>query len=252
MDKKRFHDKVAVITGAARGIGFACAERFISEGARVVLVDIDDKGIEAARKLGSKAIFFKCDVSERAHVENAIGNLPKTHANIDILVNNAAASYRSDILTLTEDDFLLALKVNLLGAFHFTQLCARQMMQRTREGESAGAIVNIASINSLLAMPEAVAYCASKGALLQLTRASALALAPYGIRVNAVGPGSVATEGNTESLDRVSNRTPLGRFGTPEEIAGVVAFLASPDAAYITGEIIYVDGGRLVLNYTMR
>ncbi len=252
MDKKRFHDKVAVITGAARGIGFACAERFISEGARVALIDIDEKGADAARKLGSGAVFLKCDVGERAQIESAIARFPKTHADVDILVNNAAVPCRGDILALTEEDFLHALKVNLLGAFHFSQLCARQMMQRACEGNPPGTIINIGSINSVLAMPEATAYCASKGALLQLTRASALALAPYGIRVNAVGPGSVATERNTESLGRVSARTPLGRFGTPEEIAGVVAFLASPDAAYITGEIIYVDGGRLVLNYTAR
>jgi glucose 1-dehydrogenase len=145
------------------------------------------------------------------------------------------------------------IRINLTGTFVATQRAARTMVEKGIEG----AIVNMSSINAQVAIPTIPAYCASKGGVMQLTKAAALALAPHGIRVNAVGPGSIdtammaAVNANPEALARALSRTPLKRIGTAREVADIVAFLASPKASYVTGETIYVDGGRLALNYTV-
>lgn len=250
----RLKNKTAIVTGAARGIGLACAKRFIAEGAKIVLADIDEReGAAAVKALGSAAHFVCCDAGDTKQVAVLIAETEKTFGGIDILVNNAGIAHGADFLEVSEADFERVLRVNLKGAFLVAQAVAKNMVTRKKPG----AIVNMASINSTVAIPNQIPYSVSKGGLLQLTRAMALSLAPHGIRVNAIGPGSIMTDllksvgSDKEAKRRILSRTPLGRIGAPEEVASVAAFLASDDASYITGEIIYVDGGRLALNYTV-
>src|SRR6185295_7722914 len=234
---KRLEGKVAIITGAAKGIGLACAKRFVAEGAKVVLADVNEQqGTAEAKRLGSSADFVRCDVGDAKDVSN--------------LVTEAGKIFGADFLDLRESDFDKVLRVNLRGAFLVGQAVAKKMVEQVAEKKKPGTIVNMASINSTVAIPNQVPYSVSKGGLLQLTRTMALSLAPHGIRVNAIGPGSIMTEilaaiaTDRDAKRRILSRTPLARIGKPEEVASVAAFLASEDASYITGEIIYVDGGR--------
>ena len=173
---------------------------------------------------------------------------------IDVLVNNAGISHAADFLELSEADFDRVLSVNVKSYFLCSQFAARQMVARAVRG----AIINVSSVNGVLAIPNQVPYVVSKGAVNQLTKVMALALAPHGIRVLGIGPGTIATElaqkavlGSPAARQTILSRTPLGRLGEASEIARVIAFLASDLAAYMTGQTIYVDGGRLALNYTV-
>lgn len=252
-------DKVAIVTGAAHGIGLACARRFAEEGAKVVIADIDEQaGMQAAKDLGKHACFVRCDVGDSGDVSRLVAESARAFTgDIDILVNNAGIGIASEFLDVTEEDFDKVMRVNLKGSFLASQYAARKMVEQVKAGKKPGTIVNMASINAQVAIPKLASYSASKGGIVQLTRASALALAPHGIRVNAIGPGSILTRllqgtmANRDAKRATLSRTPLCRIGRPEEVAGVAAFLASEDASYITGEIIYVDGGRLALNYTV-
>ena len=254
-------DKVAVITGAARGIGLACATRFAQDGAKVMLADIDeDAGESAAKELrdqGHEATFISCDVSERLDVRNLVKQTVSNYGAIDVLVNNAGIIIGAEFLDLTEEDFDKVLAVNLKGAFLVGQAVARQMVKQLEDDRAPGSIINMSSINAVFAIPNQVPYTISKGGLNQLTKVMALSLADKGIRVNAIGPGSIMTEilkavaDDEEARRKILSRTPMGRIGIPEEIAGIAVFLASEDASYITGQTIYADGGRLPLNYTV-
>lgn len=250
----RLADKIAIVTGAARGIGLACAKRLAAEGAKVVLADIEEKqGASAAKALGTSAHFVRCDVGNAKDAAALAAETEKKFGGIDILVNNAGIVHGADFLDVKEADFERVLRVNLKGAFLVAQAVAKRMVAQKKRG----AIVNMASINAQVTNATLMSYSVSKGGVLQLTRAMALSLAPHGIRVNAIGPGSIMTDmlqsvaNDKDAKRRVLSRTPLARIGTPEEVASVAAFLASSDASYITGEIIYVDGGRLALNYTV-
>lgn len=257
----KLRDKVAIITGGSRGIGLACAQRFIAEGAKVVIADIEEDAGEAAVKdiveNGGEAIFVDCDVSERLDVRNLIAATMDAFGAIDILVNNAGIIIAADFLDLTEEDFDKVLKVNLKGSFLVGQAVARQMVKQIEAGGKPGAIINLSSVNAIFAIPNQVPYSVSKGGVNQLTKVMSQALAPLGIRVNAIGPGSIMTDmlatitTDDEARRKVLSRTPMGRIGEPSEIASVAAFLASDDASYITGQTIYPDGGRLGLNYTV-
>lgn len=252
--------KNAIVTGGARGIGYAIAKRFLSDGARVVMADVDEKAGEAAcdelSRLGDIR-FVAADVAERLDVRNLVANALDAFGDVDILVNNAGMSHKADFLELKEADFDRVMGVNLKGVFLCSQAVARHMVDRIGQGGDPGCIINISSINAVVGIADQVPYTASKGGVAQLTRVMALSLAPHGIRVNAVGPGSIMTDmlkavaTDREARERILSRTPLGRVGEPEEIAGVAAFLASNDAGYITGQTIYADGGRLPLNYTV-
>jgi len=261
-------ERVVIVTGAAKGIGYACARRFFEDGSRVVIADSDEAaGANAIQQLGaepSRAIFVACDVSDKLAVHNLIAETLSSFGRIDILINNAGIALKGGILDLTEEQFDEVLAVNLRGAFLVSKAVVTHMVNeienrddRSRLSERPYAIINMSSINDKVALPDYLAYTVSKGGLRQMTKSMALELAPYGIRVNAIGPGSVKTDmlgsvvGDQTAMARTLSRTPLGRVALPDEVAGVAAFLASEDASYVTGETIYVDGGRLALNYTM-
>ena len=249
--------KSVIVTGAARGIGFACAERFATDGARVVIADVlADEGEASAERLraaGGHARFVACDVGERAEVEALVATSVETNGGLDVLVNNAAVLHPADILELEEEDFDRVVRVNLKGYFLCGQAAARQMVRQGR----GGAIVNMSSIQATITNANLLSYAVCKGGVKQLTVAMALALAPHRIRVNAIGPGSIATDMVMQLISDdaarrvVMSRTPMGRLGEPAEIAAVAAFLASDEASYITGETINADGGRLGLNYVV-
>ena len=249
-------DKTAIVTGAAQGIGRAIAERFVREGARVVLSDINaDQGADTAVAVGEggEATFVACDVGDKAQAEALVAQTVERYGGVDVLVNNAGIIHTDEFLDLAEEDFDRVLRVNLKGAFLVGQAAARQMVARGR----GGAIVNMASVNAVLVIRNQIPYSVSKGGLNQLTRVMSLALAEHGIRVNAIGPGTIDSAmakvvmQNEEARRTIMSRTPLGRLGTVEEVASVALFLASDQSSYVTGQTIYVDGGRLPLNYTV-
>ena len=259
--------RVAIVTGAAQGIGEACARRLAADGASVSLWDVDAARGEALaaqlRESGATAGFVHCDVSRKPEVDAALAAVLQAHGRVDALVNNAGIFKAADFLDITEADWDAVIAVNLKGAFLVGQAVARAMVAQQRaEGAAAGtrplSIVNMSSVNGTLAIPSIASYNASKGGVDQLTRVMALALADHGIRVNAVAPGTIATDlaraavlGSEEARQRILGRTPLRRLGEPPEIAQVVAFLLSSAASYMTGEVVFVDGGRMALNYTM-
>ncbi len=261
-------DRVYIVTGAARGIGLACAQRLIDDGHNVVLADMDAAlGKRAGRDLAAeteRAIFVECDVSEPLAVHNLVAETLGAFGRIDGLINNAGIALEGGALDLSVENFDRVLAVNLRGAFLLSKAVARYMVKeiesredRSRLTDRPYAIVNMSSINDTVAIADYLAYTVSKGGLKQMTKAMALELAPYGIRVNGIGPGSIKTNmlagvvGDEAALDKIYARTPLGRIGQAEEIASVAAFLLSEDASYITGQHIYADGGRLALNYQM-
>lgn len=250
--------KVAVVTGAARGIGRACAERFLAEGAKVVLGDIDAAELKkCSAEIGTAetVLSIVTDVSKKDEVDALVAAAVAKFGRIDIMINNAGIAPVQDFLDISEADYDRVLAVNLKGAFMGTQAAARQMIAQGQ----GGVIINMSSINSGLANPRVATYAISKGGMNQVTSTAAVAFAHHGIRVAGVGPGTIATEmvmdgtfiDSDEMRQSILSRTPLGRLGTAAEIASVVAFLASDDASYITGETIYPDGGRRVLNYTV-
>jgi len=256
--------KGALITGAARGIGLACARSLGLSGARVMLADVDEKaGADAAKQLESEGIearFTKCDVGEKADVERAVSQVVSDFGRLDICVANAAIIRVGNFVDLSEEDFDAVIRVNLKGVFLTGQAAARQMVAQNagdpEDKKGGGAIINMSSVNGLMAIPSITAYNTAKGGVNNLTRNMALSLAQENIRVNAIGPGSINTEifkavsDDREKMKGILSRTPMGRVGEPSEIGDISVFLASPQSSYITGQIIYADGGRMALNYT--
>ena len=244
--------RVCIVTGGAQGIGEACIRRFARENAHVVIADIDDvRGSALASELGG--LFVHCDVGDKAQVDALVAQTMAAHGRIDVLVNNAGIFKAADFLDVSEADFDAVLRINLKGSFLVGQAVAREMAKT-----GSGSIINMSSVNAVLTIPTIASYNVSKGGINQLTRVMALALADKGIRVNAVAPGTIATElaakavlTSEEAKAKIMSRTPMKRLGQPSEIADTVAYLASNAASYITGEIVVVDGGRMTLNYTV-
>ncbi|ALL68414.1 3-oxoacyl-[acyl-carrier protein] reductase [Paraburkholderia caribensis MBA4] len=249
---ERFKGKVALVTGAAQGIGLACAQRLAQEGAFVIGADLQDAVLDEMKALGGFGI--KADMGVQADIAHLFDAALEKAGRLDVLVNNAAVTCPADFLEFKLEDFERVLRINLTSAFSASQRFARELVAR----KAPGAIVNMSSINGQVALPNQTAYVTSKGGLNQLTKVMAISLAQYNIRANAIGPGTILTEmskarvlATEESRRRILSRTPLGRPGETSEIASVAAFLASDDASYMTGQVLYVEGGRLALNYTV-
>ncbi len=253
----RLENKVAIVTGAARGIGLAIARRFAAEGARVVVADINQEGGSAAAEAieadGGAARFVACDVGDARQAVALVAAAVEAYGGLDVCVNNAGIISAAGFLEIEEDDFDRVLRTNLKGSFLVGQAAARHMV----EAGGGGSIINMSSVNGLMAIPTQAPYNVSKGGINQLTRVMALALADKGIRVNAIGPGTIRTEmAETIMVDdaarrMILSRTPMGRLGDVDEVARIALFLATEESSYITGQIIYCDGGRMALNYVV-
>jgi len=245
---------VAVVTGSSRGIGKAIALAMAQAGAHVVINylanrDLAEEVAREARAMGAQALVVGADVSQRADVERLFSQVLETFGRIDILVNNAAAFQPAvPVVDLPEEEWDRVIAVNLKGQFLCARAAARQMIQ-----QRSGVIINISSLGAQVVMHDMAAYCASKGGVETFTRALALELAQYGIRVNGIAPGHINTEENLAWVAEVSGREErfgariaLGRLGKVEEIASTAVFLASDDSGYITGQILYAEGGIMI------
>lgn len=250
-------DKVVVVTGAAQGLGLACAERFYADGAKVLLVDVQEAKLKAvAGKFGDRGAWWSGDLSKisKEMAAEIIAKALTAFGKVDVLINNAGIIHLADFVDFPEEEFDRIQRVNLKAPFLIGQSAARAMIGQGH----GGAIVNMSSINAILAIPNSVGYAVSKGGIKQLTAVMAVGLIAHGIRVNAIGPGTMLTDmvrnsvmASPEQRRTILSRTPSGRCGEPSEVASVASFLASEDASYIVGQTIYPDGGRLILNYTV-
>ncbi|WP_306142856.1 SDR family NAD(P)-dependent oxidoreductase [Roseibium sp. MMSF_3412] len=244
-----FEGRVAVITGAANGIGRSCAELFIERGGSLVLGDIDlDEGLKLQAELGDRALFLEANVRDLAAIQALAAKAVNHFGGLDILVNNAAVALNGAVDEIDEDRWQTVIDTNLTGFWRAMKACVPHMRER-----GGGSIVNMSSVQGLRAFKGWPAYAAAKGAINALTVQTAADLAPAGIRVNAVAPGTIMTPMNekifaamddpSELIDRWNKAHPIGRFGYPNEVAETVAFLASDRSSFITGEILRVDGG---------
>jgi len=239
-------DKVALVTGAAQGIGKAIGLRLAREGAQVVLCDVNlasaEKTAEEIRVLGSKAKAYGVNVADAGEVEKVVGEVAREFGRIDILVNNAGITRDALLLRMEEEAWDSVLDVNLKGTFLFSKACAKLMVK-----QKFGRIVNISSVSGQRGNPGQANYAASKAGIIGFTKSLSKELGARGITVNAIAPGFIQTA-MTENLpqdakDSYLKQIPLGRMGTPEDIAGAVAFLCSEDGAYISGQVLGINGG---------
>lgn len=246
----RLQGKVALVTGGAQGIGRAIVERFAREGADVVVnyrsgPAMAEEVAQVARASGVRAVAIQADVSRVAEVQRLIAEAVGAMGRLDILVNNAGVETHAPFWDVAEADYDKVLDVNLKGPFFATQAMVRHL----RDGGRPGRIVNISSVHEELPFPNFAAYCASKGGLKMLTRNLAVELGPLGITVNSVAPGAIATPINTALLNdpvklrSLTEQIPLARLGSTDDVTGVAVFLASDEAAYVTGSTYVVDGG---------
>ncbi len=245
----RLHQKVAVITGAAGGIGWATAQKFAREGAIVVVVDLKPEAVDRAvrdlQAAGSQARGFALDVTQRPELDTMVMKIREVYGRIDILVNNAGITMDARLVKMTEEQFDKVINVNLKGVFHCTQAVVELMI-----AQGSGVILNASSVVGLYGNFGQTNYAASKFGVIGFAKTWARELGPKGIRVNAVCPGFIATHIldtiPEKVLEGMKERVPLRRLGTPEEIANVYAFLASDEASYINGAVIEVGGGLTV------
>jgi glucose 1-dehydrogenase len=251
----RLAGKVAIVTGSGSGIGQAIAERFAREGANVVVdyrnhIDQANETRSKIKAAGGKAIMVRADVSKIEDGATLVEQAWQQLGSCDILVNNAGIEKRAAFLDVTEADYDAVLNVNLKGAFFLTQA----FVKRLRDAKKPGAVINVSSVHEDMVFPNFSTYCVSKGGMRMLMRDLAVELGPLGITVNNIAPGAINTPINASlladkpKLNALLANIPLGRMGEPEDVAGIAAFLASPDGAYVTGSTYFVDGG-LIRNY---
>ena len=251
MTTNHMNQPVVIITGAARGIGLACAQWFFLRNYRVAMLDVDDvELLKASKALGEPArvLALHCNVASPVEVQTAVEEICRTFGRIDALVNNAGVALFKPLLEHTFDEWRQVMSVNLDGPFLCTQACAPVMLKNAKTTGGYGAVVNIASISGLRASALRVAYGTSKAAIIHLTKQQAVELGNMGIRVNAIAPGPVDTDmakkvHSAAIRKDYADAIPLARYGTPEEIAEGVGFLCSPAASYINGQVLAVDGG---------
>jgi glucose 1-dehydrogenase len=252
---QRLAGKVAIVTGAGTGIGQSIATRLGSEGVKVLVDYVGDRAgaeqtLAAIERAGGEGEIVQADVTRGEDIHNLLDTAWQRFGSADILVNNAGVEHKADFWDTEEADYDKVLNVNLRGPFFLT----REFVRRLRDARQPGRIVNISSVHEDMAFPGFSTYCCSKGGMRMLMRNLAVELGPLGITVNNIAPGAIATPINTAllenkpKLDALLRNIPLGRLGTPEDVAGTVAFLASEDAAYVTGATFVVDGG-LMRNY---
>jgi len=242
-------EKTAVITGGSSGIGFAIAERFARGGLELVVVGRDELKLnQACRAIGNSAHPLRCDLSRLDEIPGAVQQIIDRFGRIDILVNNAGIHLKKPLTEVTDDEYQKVILTNQTSVFSFTRAVAGFMQE-----QESGAVLNISSMASIYGLPNVIAYTASKAAIEGMTRAMAVELAPFGIRVNCIAPGFIRTKMSASALDRdperknrVYSRTPLGRLGSPEEVAEAAWFLVSDAASYITGVVLPVDGGNSI------
>jgi glucose 1-dehydrogenase len=251
----RLQGKVAIVTGSGSGIGQAIAERLAQEGADLVVdyrdhIDQAQVTVDKITAAGGKAVLVHADVSNLADCSNLVEQAWQQLGSCDILVNNAGVEVHGDFLDVTEKDYDTVLDVNLKGAFFLTQAFVRRLKAAAKPGR----VINISSVHEDMVFPHFSTYCASKGGMRMLMRDLAVELGPLGITVNNIAPGAINTPINKSlladkpKLDALLANIPLGRLGEPGEVAGVAAFLASDDGAYVTGSTYFLDGG-LMRNY---
>ena len=249
----RLKDKVAIITGARRGMGRAHALTLAKAGARVIVSDISqedcEKVVKEIKKAGGEALAIKCDVSKKEEVDEMVAKTIKKYGKLDILVNNAGIVEFKPFVDLTEADWDKTLNINLKGYFLCAQAAAKEMIK-----QKSGVIVNIASVamgQVGIGFPYIVHYCASKGGIIAMSEALSLELAPYNIRVNAIAPGAFDTpmaasvKTDPKTLESTLAQIPMRRMGDPQEVANLVLFLASEESSYMTGSVVVIDGGWL-------
>ena len=251
----KLQEKVAIVTGGSGGIGQSICQRLAQEGAKIV-VDYHTHSDDAEKikakieQIGSEALIVQADLSKVEQINSLVQKSIDRFGKVDILVNSAGLEKRADFWDVTEADYDLVLNVNLKAVFFATQ----SVVKHFRATNNPGKIINISSVHEELPFPHFTSYCASKGGVKMITRNLAVELGPMGITINNVAPGAIATPinhdllNNPELLKKVTQNIPLGSLGEPEDVSGLVAFLASDEARYITGSTFYVDGG-LLWNY---
>jgi len=242
-----------IVTGAAAGVGAACARKFAAAGDRLVLADVNEEAgqlfTKELREGGAEAAFVHADVTNRLHVHNIVAETLDAYDRIDVLAHTVMEKFSAPFLETSEEDFDRIVAANMRGSFLINQAVAKHFVKQSENEVTTphpGVIVNIGSVEAVTAAADHVAFAASQGGLQQLTKAIAMALSPNGVRANLVGVGAIKGEMDKNAAQKkLRETTPLKRIGDPEEVADVVFFLASDAASYITGQCLYVDGGRL-------
>jgi len=249
MKEKDKEQKVAIVTGGASGLGYAIAKKFTVSGIKTIILGRNEAKLkEACQSLGENACCLKCDVTDFKSLPGIVDTIVKKYGRIDILVNNAGIHLKKPFLEVTDDEFNQVLQTNTSAVFSITREVVRAMKER-----HSGSVLNISSMAAQYGIPQVIAYSAAKAAVEGMTRNMAVELSPEGIRVNCIAPGFIKTRMSGKALDndperkrKVLSRTPMGRLGTPEEVADAVYYLTSDEASFITGVVLPVDGGNLI------